>query len=161
MRLQTRDKYSPTRQYATSGGHYAASDFGGCAGGGGRDSLHGSRASLDSRASSTYSYQSCQPMTTTASSAPASAFATNNSHLYGNNVNNINNRNYRNQMSSYSPHSSYGNNAINAFNANQTVGRATGNAFLRNAGNFAARPRIFFFTPCLSRCFHSDRNVDP
>ena len=104
MRSQTRDKYSPTRLFPASGGLYAASDYG--AGG---NSLSGSRASLDSRASSTYSYQSYQP-TSSSSVVP----------------NNRNNRTLNNSMNTY--------NSLNTYNANQTLGRASGSAFLRHTG---------------------------
>ena len=69
-------------------------------------SLSGSRASLDSRASSTYSYQ------------PTSTFSRANNYL--NNLNNSRNNNNNNNNNLYS---------------SNTVGRASGSAFLRQAAD--------------------------
>ncbi|KAI9552509.1 hypothetical protein GHT06_022875 [Daphnia sinensis] len=112
LRRSIRSKYSPTRSlFSTSGspapsvdGRLTAPDCG--------QSLSGSRASLDSRASSTYSYQ------------PTSTFSRSYNN-YNNYSSNNNNNNNNNSISSQKK---------NLYNSN-TLGRASGSAFLRHTND--------------------------
>ncbi|EFX74602.1 hypothetical protein DAPPUDRAFT_251748 [Daphnia pulex] len=108
LRRSIRSKYSPTRSLFSASGSPAPSVDGrltvpDCA-----QSLSGSRASLDSRASSTYSYQ------------PTSTF----SRSYNSNYNNNNNNN-NNSSSSQKK---------NLYNSS-TLGRTSGSAFLRQSND--------------------------
>lgn len=110
MRRSIRSKYSPTRSLFSTSGSPAPSVDGrltvpDCA-----QSLSGSRASLDSRASSTYSYQ------------PTSTFSRSYNSNYSNYNNNNNNNNVNNSQKK------------NLYNSS-TLGRVSGSAFLRQSND--------------------------
>ncbi|XP_057380824.1 mucin-2-like isoform X3 [Daphnia carinata] len=111
LRRSIRSKYSPTRSLFSTSGSPAPSVDGRLTAPDCAQSLSGSRASLDSRASSTYSYQ------------PTSTFSRsyNNYNNYSNNNNNNNNNSISSQKK-------------NLYNSN-TLGRASGSAFLRHSND--------------------------